>query len=696
MVSKSSWSPVFAAEVARMRPEHVTSLAALPVKPALSAVTTQKPVSILMVDDEPKNLLALRALLEGEDRTMVEARSGTEALRHLLHDDFAVILLDVHMPDLDGFETAALIRERQKTRDVPIIFLTAASRSETFVARGYSVGAVDYIIKPVEPDILRSKVNVFVELFKKTEQVKQQAAQLAETTEFLNSVLEGSTEYAITATDLDGTYLSWNSGARRLYGYTAEEVIGQQTFAILHTPEDLASGASKALYRTALRRGKAEAVLERVSKTGRRFFTSVAVAVRRDASGAPVGFVTISQDITARLQAEEERAQLRVEQAGRAEAEAARDRLRQILDVLPEGIIIADAHGQIMLYNATAQEILGQTPVVTGVAEHTIFGAQHFDGNSFAPEELPLSRAVLHGTETRGEQLLVRNAVTNQLVPVLVNSAPLRDASGAITGGVAVFQDITAIKDLETEKDAFLAAASHDLKNPLTGIKARAQILIRRLSRPDPPDIPSTIEGLRNIDHTSTRLTGMINELLDVTRLQMGRPIDLERQPMDLLALAHEVVTDFIPFAERHQIQVRCDSPDLHGVWDRGRLERVLTNLISNAIKFSPHGGAITLTLSRQEHDGTSWATVAVQDEGIGIPEHDLPRIFERFFRASNAIGKIEGTGIGLSGSRHIAEQHGGTLSVESSEGKGSTFTLRLPLNNVNCADLPDIRSHAA
>ena len=137
------------------------------------------PVNILLVDDEPKNLLVLEALLAGEGRTLVRAGSGREALRCVLGDDFAVILLDVHMPELDGFETAQLVRQRDRSKNTPIIFLTAADGDTAFVARGYAAGAVDYLRKPCEPEVLRSKVAVFVDLFRMTAQVKWQAAQLA-------------------------------------------------------------------------------------------------------------------------------------------------------------------------------------------------------------------------------------------------------------------------------------------------------------------------------------------------------------------------------------------------------------------------------------------------------------------------------------------------------------------------------------
>jgi signal transduction histidine kinase len=138
-------------------------------------------VNVLIVDDHPENLLALEAILENLGQNLVRATSGMEALRCLLNQDFAVILLDVQMPGMNGFETAALIRERERTRYTPIIFLTAINRSDTHVSRGYSLGAVDYLFKPIEPEILISKVAAFVSLFEKTQQVKRQA-QLLEAT----------------------------------------------------------------------------------------------------------------------------------------------------------------------------------------------------------------------------------------------------------------------------------------------------------------------------------------------------------------------------------------------------------------------------------------------------------------------------------------------------------------------------------
>ena len=141
-------------------------------------VETEAPVNILLVDDLPANLLALEAMLEGLGQNLVKARSGEEALRQLIHQEFAVILLDVLMPGMNGFETAKLIQERDRNRHLPIIFLTAGGKSEIEMFQGYAVGAIDYLLKPIRPAILRSKVLVLMNLHRRTEEVRQLKEEL--------------------------------------------------------------------------------------------------------------------------------------------------------------------------------------------------------------------------------------------------------------------------------------------------------------------------------------------------------------------------------------------------------------------------------------------------------------------------------------------------------------------------------------
>jgi PAS domain S-box-containing protein len=229
-------------------------------------------------------------------------------------------------------------------------------------------------------------------------------------------------------------------------------------------------------------------------------------------------------------------------------------------------------------------------------------------------------------------------------------------------------------------RDEFVASVSHDLKTPLTTIKGHTQLLLRLIGR-ELIDQRRLTDALTAIDATTTRMTSMVAELVDVSRLQTGRPLELTRAPVDLVSLARAAAADHQRTTEYHQVRVESEVDELVGLWDAGRLERVLSNLLSNAIRYSPEGGPVTIRLGREDGaDGHAWAWLSVEDQGLGIPAADLTRVFERFHRGANVAGLIGGAGIGLAGSKQIIEQHGGVITVASIQGEGTTFTLRLPL----------------
>jgi PAS domain S-box-containing protein len=370
--------------------------------------------------------------------------------------------------------------------------------------------------------------------------------------------------------------------------------------------------------------------------------------------------------------------QLLREQAARAEAETGLARLRQVVDVMPEGILISDAAGRVYLRNAAAEKIMGTVPdtVLDGLAAKT----RHLDGAACDPASTPLARAVFDGAVVLGEQLVVTNDVAGRDVPILVNSAPLSDGSGGPAGGVAVFQDITPLRDLERQKDEFLAAVSHDLKTPATIIKGRANLLHRALARTDSVPTATVVEGLTSIDESTIQLVRLVDELLDITRWRMGQEIELDLGPADLVKIANRLAGEYRNMSPRHTITVESDAKRLVGDWDEARIERVMANLLSNAVKYSPKGGEIVVRTSNVERQDDAWATFSVSDSGIGIPPLELDRIFEPYFRGSNVTRSISGTGVGLAGTRHIVEEHAGEIEVESEVGKGTTFTVLLPL----------------
>jgi len=476
--------------------------------------------------------------------------------------------------------------------------------------------------------------------------------------------------------DADGRYRHASPSYQRILGYTPAELHGRNAFEFVH-PDDLAS-AQAAFDVAARAKGTPITTMLRFRHADGAWRMLETTGSGRLADPVVRGLVINSRDVT------EREALLAAARAERAAAELERERLRQVLDVLPAAVQLVDADGRFVMSNRVANDIVGgdvmgrPIPLAESEALDT-YGVRHLDGSLYPSRELPLQRALHDGAEVRGEQVLVYNAREGREVPILVTSAPLRDVAGASSGAVIVFQDISALRELERTRDEFLSSASHDLKTPLATIHGFAQLARRRLDHVADPAAAPIATLLERIEAASTRMLRLIVELVDVTRLQMGDTLALEQGPTDIVALVRTVVEQQEGSAP---VLIRMETavPELPGLVDPARLERVVSNLLSNTVKYSPRGGDITVTVAREDGPSGPEAIIAVRDEGMGIPAADLPHIFERFRRAGNVVGHIQGSGIGLASAWHIVEQHGGTIAVDSTEGVGSTFTVRLPL----------------
>lgn len=237
-------------------------------------------------------------------------------------------------------------------------------------------------------------------------------------------------------------------------------------------------------------------------------------------------------------------------------------------------------------------------------------------------------------------------------------------------------------EDALEARNAFLSSVSHDLKTPLTSIKGNAQMLQLRVKRgalSSPEGIARLQQGLGTIETSVKKMKTMIDDLLDLAQLQAGQMLTFETSEEDFVALVQRVVQEQQVTTTRHQLTFKTLVPTLLVSIDATRIERVVGNLLNNAIKYSPVGGEVTISLSQEQREASSWAILALQDQGIGIPAADLPHIFEPFRRADNSKGRIQGTGVGLTSAAQIIEQHAGTITVESAEGVGTLFTIRIP-----------------
>jgi PAS domain S-box-containing protein len=245
---------------------------------------------------------------------------------------------------------------------------------------------------------------------------------------------------------------------------------------------------------------------------------------------------------------------------------------------------------------------------------------------------------------------------------------------GPIETLLSVTHDITEQKHADAERRNVLNSIAHDIRNPLAALKVQAQLIARRLNRGN-VEVGQVANLAAALNDSIDRMAARIDELSGLAAVEAGQPIELEPEPTDLVSLVSRCVEEARKSSGDHDIRFETSEASAPGVWDVRRIDRVISNLLANAVKYSPDRRDVTVRLTLQPRQ----AVVQVRDQGIGIPEADIPHIFAYGFRGAN-VGAISGTGVGLAGSKQIVEQHGGSLEVESEIGRGTTFTLRLPL----------------
>ncbi len=327
----------------------------------------------------------------------------------------------------------------------------------------------------------------------------------------------------------------------------------------------------------------------------------------------------------------------------------------------------------------------GHSEVLPSVADGILAAVARDAEHLAVLRSLDLGSVVLVPMQAHGRMLGVIQLVWPASLAAV--QSDLLEAARALAHRAALAVDNARLhRELEEAmraREAFFAAVTHDLRNPLSSMSLWVDALALTRQRVAAGTQAASVmeRAVARLQDLVSRSVSLVDEVLDVSRLEVGRPLALVRTEVDVVDLARLAVE-----ARRGQTphELRLESPEieLRGQWDANRLRRVLDNLLDNAIKYSPDGGPVTVRVIHEEPDGQQWAIVEVQDHGVGIPVADLPRIFERFYRTRNVAQRSRGVGLGLWGSRQIVEQHGGSLSVVSQEGEGSIFTVRLPMTD--------------
>jgi signal transduction histidine kinase len=358
-------------------------------------------------------------------------------------------------------------------------------------------------------------------------------------------------------------------------------------------------------------------------------------------------------------------------QAANSQLTLANARLQEIIDNMPEGVIIIDAVGCVSMTNRAAENLTGRS-IPAGMPIENLpkhLNLKTTSGEVFPLSQLPFVRALTG--ETGSTEIMIDNEGANPTYFVC-NAAPLAE-SGAVYGAVAVLQDVSRLKEIDQLKDSFISMTSHELKNPLTAIIGHVQLMEKRAKSVD-NERRGDARNIRVISEQSGRMARLVDELADVSRIQAGR-LDLEPKLMDLTSLAERVIEQLQATSEKHEIILATHS-SVHGRWDEGRIEQVVHNLLSNAVKYSPDGGIIRVSVERKGSE----AQLSVADEGIGIADEQISHLFDRFFRVRDQkAGSAGGMGLGLYICKEIVTRHGGRIWVESRQGKGSTFCFALP-----------------
>lgn len=487
---------------------------------------------ILIVDDKPENIFSLKKILELNHFEVDSALSGEEALKKILKNSYALIILDVQMPGMDGFEVAENITGYSKSKDIPIIFLSAVNTDKRFITKGYASGGIDYITKPVDPDVLILKVKTLHRLYEQTRELNE-------------------TQLALRA------------------------------------------------------------------------------------------------EIEFRKQAQSELRE-RVQE------------LRSILESIPQIAFTAKSDGQIEFVN------------------------QHWFQYSSRDDQFPES----HPDDPKIEKLWNRAMTNKQPLEIeirikmlnndtyrchLLRTTPIMEGS-TVVKWVGTFTDIEEQKQAEKRKDEFISIASHELKTPLTSIKAYMQLLEKSFEN-KMEKTEETGKYLQRTQFQIEKLSSLIADLLDVSKIESGK-LKFNKKVFDFEPLIENTI-DIIRKTNNDFNIIRTGSANVKIYGDDIRLEQVLLNYLTNAIKYSPENKEVIVDSSVTPENTL---LVSVRDFGVGIPLDKQNNIFKKFYRVEETSHRFQGLGIGLYICSEIIKRHNGTFGVKSDPGEGSSFYFSIPV----------------
>jgi PAS domain S-box-containing protein len=503
-------------------------------------------------------------------------------------------------------------------------------------------------------------------------------------------------DYGIFLLDPEGNILTWNEGARRIEGYSEAEIVGRN-FSLFYTESDKRRGHPQAELKEAKKVGRYEEEGWRVRKDGSKFWASIIITKLTDKEGKLTGFAKITRDLTLRKEMEE---RIRVsEERFSLLVNNVKDYAIFMLD--PEGNVASWNEGATKIIGYHASEIIGQyfsifyreDDIKSGKCEYELREAKltgryedegwrvRKDGTQLWANVvitaifdknrrlIGFAKVTRDLTEKKRIEDRLQRAYTDLEKRIQERTADLARANAELVKRESSLQEAVRVRD------EFISIASHELKTPITSLKLQTQMLQERIRREGGSISPEkTAKSLDTAMRQINRLTRLVEDLLDVARAQ-ARKLSFHLEPTDLRQLVEEVIDRLHDQFDAAKSRLKIDLEPVTGNFDRFRLDQVLVNLFTNAIKYAP-GEEIRISLKRERNS----AVLVVEDSGPGISEEGQGRLFERFERGQNSQ-HISGLGLGLFISRQIIEGHHGVIRLESEPGEGARFIIELPLN---------------
>ena len=562
-----------------------------------------------------------------------------------------------------------------------VIFITKDETGRTVSIYGVNQDITES--KRAEEELRVHKDSLEKTVAERTEELKKANKELTQLIETANAPIFG--------VDTDGNINEWNQMVARITGYGKDEVEGRNLVKEYINEEY--KGSVKEVLDNALKGEETDNYeVPLFSKGGERIMVLLNATSRRDAEGSIVGVVGVGQDITELREHHENLERLvesRTNELNTAlkDTEHARDRTDGILKSVADGLIVTDVHNRVILMNRASEDLLSIR--LSEVVDRPI---------DFAIKEETLREKVKQtlNRKTTGYLFDFKLPGDDPKHPRIMRArtSVILDREGKDSGIVTTIYDVTHEREVDRMKTEFISTAAHELRTPLTSIQGFSEILLMREDlKPEERE-----KFLTYINKQSVGLAAIINDLLDISRIESGRGFSLNKVPCN----AGETIQQIIPYFQEHytdhQFEVALPEKPVKLNVDKEKMGQVLKNLLSNAAKYSPEGGTICVTAKRisdfgfgnseltdAEKDSAirnpqSAIEISVADQGMGMTPEQVDKIFDKFYRADASNSAIEGTGLGMTVVKHIVEAHGGEVWVESELGKGTTVTFTIPV----------------